>query len=150
MVVVLGHRAGECARELTGLPVRTVVAERWSAGMGASLKAGLRALLAVRPETAGAVVHLCDQPHVTAEHLRSLPRAVTAGSLAVAAEYAGGPGVPVFFGREAFADIWKLPDNAGAKGLLARWDARGQLARVLMPAAAVDVDTPEDLDRLSG
>ena len=153
VIVVLGHRAEECAAELTGLTaVRTVWAERWAAGMGASLKAGLGAVLSVAPGAAGIVVSLCDQPRVTAADLGTLRRTARdagGGSVTVvAAEYGGGPGVPAFFGREVFGDVQRLDDAAGAKGLMLRQEAAGRLVRVPMPAAAVDVDTPADLARL--
>ncbi len=133
------------------MPVRLVRAERWAAGMGASLKAGLRAALAEAPDAAGAVVSLCDQPFVTAAHLAALRRALPPdGSGTAAAEYGGGPGVPAVFGRETFPEVLALGDAAGAKGLLLRQETAGRLVRVPIPEAAVDVDTPEDAARLGG
>lgn len=151
VVVVLGHRAQECAGELAGLPVRAVRAEEWAAGMGASLKAGLRTVLNEMPEAPGVVVSLCDQPRVTAADLRTL-RLATSGDaeavvVVVAAGYSGAPGVPAFFGREVFGDLLSLDDAAGAKPLLRRLERDGRLRRVLMPGAAVDVDTPADVAR---
>lgn len=148
VVVVLGHRAEECTAALAGLPVRIVVAARWDAGMGASLKAGLDAVLAEVPKAGGIAVSLCDQPFVTAEDLRVLRDLSSVTGYAVAAaEYGGVPGVPAVFGRETFGEIRRLADSAGAKGLLARHAARGTLRRLPMPGAAVDVDTPADLVR---
>lgn len=151
VVVVLGHRAEECAFELSGLPVRAVRAEGWAAGMGASLKAGLRAVVADAPEAPGVVVSLCDQPRVTAADLRMLrPTAADGAEAVVAAGYPDAPGVPAYFGREVFKDLLDLDDAAGAKGLLLRLERAGRLRRVSMPGAAVDVDTPGDADRLTG
>ena len=151
VVVVLGHRAEECAAELAGLPVRAVRAEGWAAGMGASLKAGLHAVVAEVPEVPGVVVSLCDQPRVTAADLRTLRPGVTGGAeVVVAADYPDAPGVPAYFGREVFGDLLGLDDAAGAKGLLRRLERGGRLRRVWMPGAALDVDTPGDAARLVG
>lgn len=152
VVVVLGHRAEECAGELAGVPVRAVRAAGWAAGMGASLKAGLRAVLADFPGAPGVVVSLCDQPRISVADLLTLrPTTASGGAEAVvAAEYGGAPGVPAFFGREVFGEMLELDDAAGAKPLLRRLERAGRLRRVPMPGAAVDVDTPGDAARLMG
>ncbi|MEJ7811421.1 MAG: hypothetical protein WKG32_13500, partial [Gemmatimonadaceae bacterium] len=66
----------------------------------------------------------------------------------VAAEYAGTVGVPAVIGREHLGELLAFTGDGGA----GRWlRARGAaVTRVAMPGAALDVDTPEDVERLAG
>lgn len=156
VVVVLGHRAEECEAGLVGLPVRTVRAANWAAGMGASLKAGLNAVLEVEPGASAVVVSLCDQPliaPVDLRHLLSAGEVMRVGGAApaiVASEYHGSLGVPALFTRETFAEIAALDDAAGAKVVIARQAGMGRVGRVSLPEAGFDVDTVEDYRRLTG
>lgn len=108
VVVVLGAGAAEAAPMLDGSGVDLVVADDWSDGMAASLRAGLRSL---DPAGTAAVVHLVDLPDVTSSVVvRLLDRERRAHSLA-RATYSGRPGHPVLLGR----DHWE-PVAAAAHG----------------------------------
>jgi len=103
-------------------------------GMAASVRAGVRAA----GEAAGVVVLACDQPAVTAEHLRELARS---GDEVVASAYAGRKGVPAYFPARVFAELLELRGDTGARGLL-------QTARaVALEGGDLDIDTVEDLER---
>lgn len=146
IVVVLGAEAGALAAELAGQPV--VVAENpaWELGPGTSVRAGVAAVEA-QPEPADSVILMtCDQPFVTAAHLLRLVEARAGAGLPMAAsEYAGEAGVPAVFAREWFPALSALDPTQGAKPLLVQ---RPELvARVPFPAAAIDLDTPEDYER---
>lgn len=94
VTVVLGAAAGE-ARRLVPSGANVVVAADWAEGMGASLRAGLRAL----DETPdAALVHLVDLPDVGAGVVRRLLELAAPDALA-RATYAGVPGHPVLIGR---------------------------------------------------
>ena len=79
----------------------------------------------------------CDQPTVTATHLRLL---MEDGELK-ASRYAGRNGIPAFFPRRYFADLMALRGDVGARGLLARAEV------VALEGGELDVDTPADLAR---
>jgi CTP:molybdopterin cytidylyltransferase MocA len=84
------------------------------------------------------VVLACDQPAVTAEHLRELARG---GDEIVASSYAGRKGVPAYFPARVFPELLELRGDAGARGLL-------QTARVVeLPGGELDIDTVEDLEQ---
>ncbi|MBV9127496.1 MAG: nucleotidyltransferase family protein [Verrucomicrobia bacterium] len=155
VVVVLGAEAARCAAALRkevpadNAMAQTVECAAWVNGMGASLKAGLRALCDLAPACAEAVVLLCDQPLVTPDLLRALLHARrTRGAPAAACRYDGTVGPPAVFGREIFSEIAALPDAAGARSLLTRHAAAGTLACVDFPDGTLDVDTPADAARL--
>ena len=95
-----------------------VVAEDWSEGMGASLRAGLRALAG--SDAVAAVVMLVDLPDVTAEVVRHVAARVTGPGQLARASYAGRPGHPVVIGRDhwvAAAD--SVAGDQGARDYLA-------------------------------
>jgi CTP:molybdopterin cytidylyltransferase MocA len=78
----------------------------------------------------------CDQPAVTAGHLRKL----TATGEITASAYAGRRGVPAYFPAAAFPALMRLTGDAGARELLR--DA----ATVELAGGELDVDTAVDLD----
>ena len=62
----------------------------------------------------GVVLMTCDQPAVTAGHLRKL----TATGEITASAYAGRRGVPAYFPAAAFPALMRLTGDAGARALL--------------------------------
>lgn len=161
VTVVLGARAAEVESALRadGLPahVRTVVAHDWDEGMGASLRRGLHALAELLPSPDAALVHLVDLPGITPEAIRrtALLDAARAGTPAGPdvlrrAAYGGKAGHPVLLGRHHWAAVaGSATGDAGARGYLA--DHPGlELVECGDLAVPDDVDTPEQLRRLTG
>jgi molybdenum cofactor cytidylyltransferase len=145
IVVVLGAAAEPTREALDGLQVVIEVNEDWSRGMGSSLRCGVRRLLQDAPDVAAAIITLCDQPHVTADVLRSLAEAhaITAMPAAIACSYAGTFGPPCLFAASRFDELLRLPDGHGAKAVLAA--AGADLHLIPFPQGAIDFDTPADL-----
>lgn len=141
VVIVLGHEAARLRGELRGLRARVVENAAWQTGMRSSLQAGIRALA---PETQAALFMVCDQPHVTTEHLNALIDALPASGLdPVASGYSGTVGVPAIIPRTYFADLLALPGETGAKSFLLAHAARIKI--VPFPGGEADIDTPADL-----
>lgn len=99
VVVVLGAEA-EAVRPLVVADV--VVADDWASGIGASLRAGLRAL-EVTPATA-CVVTLVDQPLLDVDAVRRV-LSVSGTTAAAAATYDGVPGHPVLLDRSVWVAV---------------------------------------------
>jgi len=144
VTVVLGANAADIAPMLRHTGASVVINRDWAEGMGSSLRAGVARLPAAAD---GALVMLADQPAVTADDLRRLvatwrrqPHCI------VAALYSGTAGVPAIFPREDFAALGALRGDAGARALLKRGGDR--VVRLPLPNAALDIDTPEDLQNL--
>lgn len=130
-VVVLGANA-ERIRERCDLRNALVVLNQaWQEGMASSIRVGVGAL--GNPD--GVVLMTCDQPAVTAEHLRAL---MATGEVAASA-YAGRRGVPAYFPPASFPALTALRGDTGARDLL-----RSALA-ISLAGGEVDVDTAEDL-----
>jgi CTP:molybdopterin cytidylyltransferase MocA len=137
VVVVLG---AEYMQVLSGCSlgdVITAVNDEWQEGMGSSIRLGVHAVKNVAGEVDGVVVMTCDQPAVTADHLRGL----MAGAEARASRYAGRNGVPVYFPKDYFNALTELTGDSGARELLR--DASFED----LSDGELDVDTAEDLER---
>jgi len=114
--------------------------------MGTSIHAGIEE--AVRQNLDGAILALADQPLITPAILDRLIHTHTQiGQPIVTSSYADTVGVPVFFAREFFPALLALKPEQKCKGLiLANSTCAVHLA---CPEAQVDVDTPQDYERLT-
>ena len=140
VLVVLGAAADE-ARSLLG-DARSIVAEDWDRGMGASLETGLRELAADSAQVA--LVHLVDLPDVDAEVVRRVLSHADGPETLARAVYAGAPGHPVLIGRDHWSAIADGTDDEGARAYLATHDAETVECGDL--ASGTDRDRPQDLD----
>jgi molybdenum cofactor cytidylyltransferase len=117
-------------------------------GMGSSLRAGMAALLSSWEDDGNSqpdrlLLLVCDQPLLTAEHLRTLLHTPSPQGM-TAARYNQRVGVPAVFRREHFAALAAASGDEGARALL----RSHAVTAVDLPEAAIDIDTPEDLERL--
>jgi molybdenum cofactor cytidylyltransferase len=147
IVVVVGSNAQMLRRSIAGKAVKIVHNEQWETGMGSSIRAGMRALLERDEVPEAAAILVADQPLVQAKHLAAMRRLLSsADSSIVAAQYSDTIGVPALFKQELFGALLSLPLEAGARKLLRTSDA--DVTPFPLPEAAVDIDTPEDFERL--
>ena len=130
--VRLAVRRTQCGARVTANP-------DWQLGMATSLRAGLAAV----PSSARAALDvLVDQPRVDAAALRRLIVAWRRRpGVPAAARYAGHTGVPAVLPRRRWRALRALRGDEGARKLL----RDGGVTSVEMPEAALDVDTPADL-----
>jgi CTP:molybdopterin cytidylyltransferase MocA len=148
VTVVLGASA-DAARALLDASgwaaspsVAVTVAEEWEEGMGASLRAGLRALGGSGAEAV--VVTLVDLPDVDADVLRRVVGTGSGPGALVRATYDGRPGHPVLIGRDHWAGVAATArEDHGARDYFRTHPPTpcecGDLA------TGRDVDRPEDL-----
>jgi molybdenum cofactor cytidylyltransferase len=144
LLVVTGADAQATEAALTGLPLWTVRNPNWRDGQSASVKAGLAAL----PNRVGAALFLVvDQPQLPVALIEAL-RAEHASSLApiVAPLVDGHRSNPVLFDRTTFADFAVLAGDVGGRAIFSRH--RVTWLPWLDASLAIDVDTPEDYDKL--
>ncbi len=145
VLVVLGADRLRLRAHLSRVaPSVTVVVNRdWRSGMAGSLRTGLNAL----PQTAdAALLMLSDQPAVSSHDLARLIHCWRRQRYRpVAAHYNGRNGVPAILPRCVFRSLQAERGDAGARGLLR---GRNDVIPISMPSAAVDIDTPADLDAL--
>ena len=89
------------------------------------------------------VVALADMPRVTATHIWHLLEAADGPDAVVASSDGISPKPPAVFGRNRFDALLALEGDQGARDMV-----RGGKHVVTTPAELIDVDTPEELERL--
>jgi len=142
--VVLGASAEAIAPIVVESGASAIVNPDWREGMSSSIRAGISQL----PGDADAVLLLLvDQPLIVAADLLRLETAWRhKPERPAAAEFSGIRGAPAIFPRALFPELLALRGDRGAQQILER-HCDG-LTAVPMENAALDVDTPEDLERL--
>lgn len=138
VVVVLGAHADDVREVLADEPVICVENPHWSDGMSSSIRCGIDYLA---PSACSAVLLLaCDQPAVTAAHLRALLETHAVRGERVVSVYAGVRGIPAVWPRADWNGLRALHGDRGAKSLL-----RGDEPAIALDHGALDLDTPEDV-----
>lgn len=118
--------------------------ENYGDGIGTSIAVATKSLA----QTADCMlILLADQPLISEDHLNALLSAWSGDDEEiVATAFAGTQGPPVLMPRGAFSDLARLEGDTGARQLLGNPDYR--LTTVWFDPAAIDIDSPDDLDRL--
>lgn len=125
-----------------------VLNDQWEEGISTSIHAGINELDVRAADAAGALIMACDQPRLTAEHLRALLDAFARQPepSIVASAYAGTLGIPSVFPREAFLALHALHGDRGARPLFIKPPC--PLISVPFEGGEVDIDVPGDLAHL--
>jgi molybdenum cofactor cytidylyltransferase len=134
IIVILGAHHAEILASTNLHPAVCVINNAWQEGIASSIRLGVEA---VPKEAEGALLLTCDQPAISAAHLRSL----MATGNTTASAYAGRHGVPAYFPASMFAELIKLRGDAGAREFLRN------TATVDLSGGELDIDTPADLDK---
>jgi CTP:molybdopterin cytidylyltransferase MocA len=139
VLVVLGSHADEVLARADLGTARVVLADNWSEGMGASLRAGLEAAEAM--DCKAVAVTLVDQPLVSAAALRRLSDAWRAGAVAAVATYDRQPRNPVVLDRSIWAEVSATAvGDVGARGWLRHHSDQ------VVEVACDDIGDPADID----
>jgi molybdenum cofactor cytidylyltransferase len=98
-------------------------------GMASSIRVGV----ARAGTDARILITLCDQPLVTADHLRAL---IAIDAPIVATAYSGIAGVPAIFAPQFVPELLALRGDVGARSIIERHGAK----LVFFDDAAIDID----------
>ena len=143
-VLVTGHQGTAVFAAAGDAAHFVIVNDRYDEGIGSSIALAAKAVSHVADAL---LLILADQPLVTAEHLQALLARWDGGDDVIAATaFSGTCGPPVLFPRGALHALSELSGDQGAKALLQNpeFDVR----TVPFEDAAIDIDTPADLDKL--
>ena len=110
-------------------------------GMGRSVALGVDYARAC--DARAVVVALADMPRVTATHIHQLLDAADGENAVVSSSDGHAPKPPAVFGRAHFDTLLALEGDRGARDMV-----RAGKHVVTTPAELIDIDTPEELDRL--
>lgn len=148
VIVVLGSNADALQKEIEETGALASFNRAWAEGMSSSIRCGLQALdEAALGKHEAVILMLCDQPLVTSGLLRLMVDAYqSSGASVVASEYEAGEGrtlgVPALFSRALFPELMELRGAEGARRIIKRHATKATI--IAAPAAAFDVDTPDD------
>jgi molybdenum cofactor cytidylyltransferase len=125
-----------------------VLNDKWEKGLSSSIHAGLHELDVRAPDAPGVLVMSCDQPRLTANHLRALLAsfATQPTPSIVVSSYSGAQGVPAIFPRLVFPDLHALRGDKGARSLLVQPPC--PVISLPFEGGELDIDLPGDLAQL--
>ncbi len=131
-----------------GLPaaVRIVQDPASAQGMGHSLAAGARRLLAESSAQAVAIF-LADMPRIRRDSLDALLAQADAECILLPS-YRGSRGHPVLFGRRFWPQLAALSGDTGAKSVIQQHPGAVRIVELDDPGLVLDIDTAEDWRRL--
>lgn len=143
VIVVLGAAFEIIAATIKNAQVLIIENKDWKSGIGTSIRAGIHQLNSIEPGVNAAWLLLCDQPYVTSRLLLDMQTlANCTAKKIVACAYSDTLGVPLLVDRSYFDKLLALPDDMGAKVLLAVY--RDDIASLPFAEGAIDIDTVED------
>ena len=124
---------------------RIEICPRAHEGMGVSLAHGIRAAI----DADAWIVALGDMPRIGTAAIRAVAAALQAGAIIAAPVYRGERGHPVGFAGALRDALRALSGDAGARDILRAERARMTLIDCDDPGVLADVDTRDDLTRIS-
>ncbi len=147
VLVVLGNEADAVAAALPAGRYQRVDNPRFADGLSTSLQAGLDAL---PDDIDGALILLADMPFTSLATLETiLATARETPEQIVATNQQGRPAPPVYWPRALFADLRMIRGDEGGRSLLLRSPEAVRLVEMARPDEALDVDAPEDYQRIA-
>jgi molybdenum cofactor cytidylyltransferase len=147
VLVILGGNHALIEKNITRSAISIVYNPDWEEGMSSSIRLGLAVLKNENAELKNVILTVCDQPFITAEVFGGLiQEAEASGKGIVASSYGGTLGTPVWFDQLYFNELSLLKGTEGAKKVVKKFAA--QVASVTFEKGEIDIDTPEDYNRL--
>jgi len=145
VIVVLGAHFEIICASIKLMDAILSINDQWERGIASSIHSGLQTLDVVARDAPGALIMSCDQPRLSAAHLRGLIETFIAENrlAVVVSAYAGVHGVPAVFPRGMFAELRALRGDKGARALLS--DPPCPVVALAFEGGEVDIDEPGDL-----
>jgi len=140
--VVTGHQADAVRAALGDREVRFVHNAQHAEGIGASIRAGVRALA---PALDGVLVCLGDLPDLRAESVEALLDAFAPERICVPV-HGGRRGHPVLFGHRFLPELARLAGDRGARSILEAHPHAVRAVPVADEGVALDVDSADQLE----
>ena len=145
--VVLGANIELLRKELKDKPVIIIENTSWEEGMASSIRCALENITRtiLRPDSI--IFMVCDQPFITTSLLLSLlEKRNETGRPIVASSYGDKSGTPALFHKSFFPALMQLKGDAGARKIIQHYS--NEVATVLFPEGAIDIDTLADYEAL--
>ena len=147
VVVVVGSRHELMIKELDSSKIKISFNENWESGMSSSIVKGMNDLLLINPDIEKCIISVCDQPFIIHSVFENLIREYNkTGKGIITSSYAETVGTPALFDKKYFKNLLELKGQEGAKKILAKF--QNDSAAVSFERGNIDIDTPEDYDKL--
>ncbi|MEG4395443.1 nucleotidyltransferase family protein [Microcoleus sp. BROC3] len=147
IIVVLGAYVEQIKPELMPKAVQVVENSQWQEGMSSSIRAGISMLLKTNSKLDAVIISLADQPLVSPQIFNLLIQSYQeTQKVIIASKYNETTGVPALFSNALFPELMELEGDKGAKELIQKYIDTGVI--LLIPEAAIDIDTPDDYKQL--
>ena len=145
-VVVLGQRHEDVVAQVDLADCRVVVNPDPARGLSSSLRLGLAS---IEGSAEGALVLPVDMPAISIATIQAVLAAAENGARIAAPVYGSRRGFPVYLARACFDELEQsLSGDRGARDYLAAHPADLVAVEVDDPGCVLDLDTPEDVERL--
>lgn len=146
IVLVLGHAADEIRQQVAIDGVTVIVNPNYQEGMGSSLRTGLSAL---KPDCAGALIVLADQPFVQPRtldqmieyHHQNKPQILIP-------TFRGFRGNPVLLDHSVFPELTQLTGDIGCRAIFGSHLEGIHKLPVEDAGILLDIDNSDDLEKL--
>jgi molybdenum cofactor cytidylyltransferase len=147
-IVVLGYDESQIRAVLDDLPCRLIVNREFEKGQSSSLKAGVNE---VNPATTAVLILPGDMAKIDAQSIDKLVDSyIRGGGSILVAAHNGRHGHPILIERRLFKDIAQITEETrGLKSVIKKHENEIRLVEVDTDNVLRDVDTPEDLHRLT-
>jgi molybdenum cofactor cytidylyltransferase len=118
----------------------------WQEGMASSVRMGTK--YAQNEQASHVLFLLSDQPFVSVALLTEiLTLSIQQPTKIIASDYGDEVGVPMLLPHRFFSELLTLQGDKGAKKILMQYPS--EVLTVSFPLGLIDIDTPEDVRRLS-
>jgi len=147
VLVILGGNRVQIEENIDHSGIRIVGNPDWEEGISSSIRLGLAIAGEENEDLDRVILTVCDQPFITAEIFRGLiSKEASSGKGIVASSYGGTLGTPVLFDKRYFSELSLLKGTEGAKKVITKF--KDIVAAVAFEKGEIDIDTPEDYNRL--
>jgi molybdenum cofactor cytidylyltransferase len=140
VIVVLGYRAEEITKRLSGQPAKIVVNPLYRKGMGTSIAAGLKF---IDSQAQAVMLTLGDQPYVDSPTINRLIEAFQNNDKGIVIPtYKGQRGHPLIFSRKYQSRLARLKGDIGGREIIRENSGDVLKVPVDCEGIVIDIDTP--------
>jgi len=144
VTVVCGPQQQAVRNALGELPVNLIHCADADMGMSASLRCGI----SHSPARVGWIIALADMPCIHANTVRAVATHLRQDGHIVRPQFQNRSGHPVAFASQFRDELLQLTGDEGARAIIQRHPDALALIPVTDPGCLLDIDTPEQLQRL--
>ena len=147
VVVVLGAYAEQIKPQIDKFPIQIVENPHWQTGMSSSIRAGITAIKESNSKLDAVIIALADQPLINSAVFNQLIQSYQqTENIIIASAYDDIVGVPALFNQSLFSELMQLQGDKGAKYLMRKY--QNEVLTIKIPEAGIDIDTPDDYEKL--